>query len=495
YENLGTSNTIDLADIDFTQYSLVAQVNPDHPDAETVKSVKFESSLGNQTENIEPYALFGDTKGNYKGKILTAGDFTLKATAYTQKAAGGTAIASTDLSYTVVDAAAPGPDPIPDPDPVPDPDLTPPTPEPPSNNPFETSLIGQADYVVSHFDGNNRDPDDISALPVAAALTNAAGFADKSVFFYNNNVGQPNNPSQVSRMRESAAFAEQLGIQTHDYQADLAGTTQELATIFNSGKNVLVLEGGRMEMTYRALEQTDPGNLKNITLLSHSLANENYNLGGTRTWRDLKRDFSDVTFMEISDQNGQGNSGFNSSQWSWLDSTDDPVLQEARALMLQAGNSSKVNDPSDAGMHFYGLTGDEQGNPAKAQDFFEQYPPTAIVEADSLDVTAGTDALIGLSEQSQLAGDPDAYDELLNIANASDAIGGTEDLMGGGGDFIPLDMAALTTTEAVDTASLGSSTLNQEQSETDPFGEGLPISTNSSPLEESLIREPVTLVG
>ena len=88
----------------------------------------------------------------------------------------------------------------------------------------------------------------------------------------------------------------------------------------------------------------------------------------------------------------------------------------------------------------------------------------------------------------------DAYDELLNLGSASGEIGSTENLMAGGGDFIPLDMAALTATEAVDTASLGSSSLNQEQSEIDPFGEGLSINTNSSPIEESLSREPA-LVG
>lgn len=232
------------------------------------------------------------------------------------------------------------------------------------------ALYSQFDHVVSHFDGNNRDPDDIAGVPIAAALINAAGLQDKSTFFYNNNVGQQNNSKRVKQMRESAAFANKLGIQTYDYQADLNGTTKELAKIFNSGKQVLVLEGGRMEMTYRALEQTSPANLKNITLLSHSAANENYNKGGTRNWEDLQQDFRDVTFLTITDQNG----GFNSSKWKWLDSTSDPILKEARELMRNADH--KVDDPSDAGMQFYALTGNEGADPINAKDFFDKYSPS-----------------------------------------------------------------------------------------------------------------------
>ncbi|EDX87224.1 hypothetical protein S7335_4931 [Synechococcus sp. PCC 7335] len=229
------------------------------------------------------------------------------------------------------------------------------------------ALYSQFDQVVSHFDGNNRDPDDIAGLPVAAALIRAADLQDKSTFFYNNNVGQPNVRGRVETMREGAAFAETLGIETYDYQEDMAETTQKLVDIFNSGKQILVLEGGRMEMTYRALELTDPGNLSNITLLSHSSANEDYDLGGTRTWSDLQRDFSQVAFRTIIDQNG----GFNSSQWQWLDNTTDPLLQEVRSLMQNA--ERKVDDPSDAGMHFYALTGDETGDPIDAKNFFNTY--------------------------------------------------------------------------------------------------------------------------
>jgi hypothetical protein len=101
YEDLGANPDINLSSLDLTQFSVVAQVNPDHPDAGSVKSVAFESSLGNRIENVVPYALFGDIRGDFRGRDFSVGDYTLKATAYTQARGRGNAIASLDLDYTV----------------------------------------------------------------------------------------------------------------------------------------------------------------------------------------------------------------------------------------------------------------------------------------------------------------------------------------------------------------------------------------------------------
>lgn len=373
FDDLAVQGTIDLNNLNFEQYSIVAIVNPDHPDAASVGSVQFESSLSNQVENIAPYALFSDSQGDFDGATFQTGDFSIKVTVFSGQDGSGEEIATTTVDYTVIDTAvAVDPTPTPEPDPTLDP-----TPDP--NPDVDMSLlVNQFDHIVSHFDGNNRDPDDIAALPIAAALTNAQGIQGKSTFFYNNNMGQPNDPDFVAAMRESAAFAEKLGIPTYDYQADADAATDALVEIFNSGQKILVLEGGRMETTYRAFEKTDPDKLQNITLISHSVHNENYDLGGTRTWSDLQQDFPEATYVHIPDQN----KGFNDSGWTWLDSTSDPILQEARALMENAGGV-KINDPSDAGMHFYAITGDITGQPEEAQAFFEDHPPT-------LDGTGGT---------------------------------------------------------------------------------------------------------
>lgn len=68
----------------------------------------FESTLGNRTENVRPYALFGDnTKGDFFGKAIKTGSFSLEATAYTKKGGKGEAIATAELDYTIIDQAQP----------------------------------------------------------------------------------------------------------------------------------------------------------------------------------------------------------------------------------------------------------------------------------------------------------------------------------------------------------------------------------------------------
>ncbi|MGF1602965.1 MAG: peroxidase family protein [Thermosynechococcaceae cyanobacterium] len=105
YEDLRATPEINLSNLDLTTFSLVAQVNPNHPDARSVQSIVFESPQGNRTENVAPYALFGDINGDFRGQDLSIGDYTIKATAYTKKRGRGDEIASLDLDYTVETSA------------------------------------------------------------------------------------------------------------------------------------------------------------------------------------------------------------------------------------------------------------------------------------------------------------------------------------------------------------------------------------------------------
>ncbi|MEO0532263.1 MAG: hypothetical protein AAF215_00120 [Cyanobacteria bacterium P01_A01_bin.123] len=242
--------------------------------------------------------------------------------------------------------------------------------------------LSEFDAITFHFDGNNNDKDDISALPIAASIAQSAGLADKITFFYGNNLSEPDSTSQVAAMRESAAFADKLGITTHSYQDGIQQTTDELVKILNSGKKVLAIEGGPMEAIYRALEQTSPANRGNVVALSHSSWNENRAVGTRpgggkpRTWSDIAADFPEVQQIDIQDQNNGSNNdkGFNSFEWDWLDTTNNPVLQEAREKMQNA--QGKVNDPSDAGMLFYAITGQETADPFDAKAFFDANPPS-----------------------------------------------------------------------------------------------------------------------
>jgi hypothetical protein len=246
----------------------------------------------------------------------------------------------------------------------------------------DTSLMGKADIVVLHYDGNNNDPDDHSAIVIGSLLTRAAGHQSKTHVFFGNNVAEPNNKAMLANIRDAADYAEQFGLTTHDYQAGVSRTTAELVALLNSGKKVLMIEGGPMEAAYRAMEQVSAANRDNITFVSHSTWNETRakNLlklnQAPRDWEDLKRDFPDATFIDISNQNDN----FKSPGWSWLDNKSDSIfhlpgaddiLGDGREIMEDAGKIAghARNDPSDAGMVVYALTGRQNYTPAEAKQY------------------------------------------------------------------------------------------------------------------------------
>ena len=242
----------------------------------------------------------------------------------------------------------------------------------------DTSLMGRADIVVLHHDGNNNDPDDHSAIVIGSLLTRAAGHQSKTHVFFGNNVAEANEPAMLANVRDAADYAEQLGLATHDYQAGVSRTTAELAALLNSGKKVLMIEGGPMEAAYRAMEQVSPANRDNITFVSHSTWNETRTANevglspSPRDWADLKADFPGATFIDIADQNAN----FQSSEWSWLDDASDEIfnlpgaediLGDGREIMEDAGY--RKNDASDAGMVAYALTGRQNFTPDETREY------------------------------------------------------------------------------------------------------------------------------
>ena len=110
FETIANGSELDLSGLNLDEYSVVAQLNPDHIYSDLVESVRFESNLGNQTENLQPYALFGDLDGDFRGKTPEVGAVNLTATAYSKNGGNGQAIASMDLNYTIVNTGDAAPD-------------------------------------------------------------------------------------------------------------------------------------------------------------------------------------------------------------------------------------------------------------------------------------------------------------------------------------------------------------------------------------------------
>lgn len=245
--------------------------------------------------------------------------------------------------------------------------------------PSQVDLAGY-DQLVFNFDGNNNDKDDIAAIAIATLLTEAAGLTEKMTFFVGNNIAEFNDP-QITNLHKSADFAASRGIEVVKIQNNINAAQNKLEDIFESGQNVLVFEGGPMEFTHSVLQSTKRSFHDNIDLISHSSWNENRSkvekqgFGEANTWSDIGDDFPAVDRIDIADQNAGANNtfGFNNRQWTWMDGSDNPLIQEARTAM--EGADGKVNDPSDSGMLFWTLTGKERGTALDAKAYLEPRLP------------------------------------------------------------------------------------------------------------------------
>ncbi len=88
----------DVVDLSKTPHiNIRAQTNP-----ATVGSVVFDLNGVKALENIAPYALAGDIKGDYWDWTPTPGNYLLNAIAYTQHMAQGSAGADKSIHFTVV---------------------------------------------------------------------------------------------------------------------------------------------------------------------------------------------------------------------------------------------------------------------------------------------------------------------------------------------------------------------------------------------------------
>lgn len=295
----------------------------------------------------ELYTLFGDEQGSviHEDKNYKLGTQSLQVELFTGRNATGTKVVDQTTDFTMIRAQPPKP-PRKDSDPAPELD--------------PNGLAAWADHIIFSYDGNEGDPDDIAAMPIVALMAEATGTADKTSFYYGNAqvFGNPIN-DLLPDLEKAAEFSRGLGIDSYSYQEDVDGTIARLVNQLNSGQKVLFIEGGRLDAIYEAFKSVDPALHKNVTMLSHSIWNEN---GGFPTWTDMQVEYPDVTYVRITDQNNgpYNTKGFRNLNWDWMDESNDPDVQEARALM-ELVPWYKLNDPSDAGMFYYALTGDETG--------------------------------------------------------------------------------------------------------------------------------------
>ena len=108
---LSEGGTLTLDDPAGGSYGILVQTSS----GSDIGSVRLELSGGKshtQTENLIPYSLYGDTGDEIHGESLPAGDYTLRATAYSEARLEGDELESMEVSFRVV-AATDTPEPEP----------------------------------------------------------------------------------------------------------------------------------------------------------------------------------------------------------------------------------------------------------------------------------------------------------------------------------------------------------------------------------------------
>lgn len=265
------------------------------------------------------------------------------------------------------------------------------------NDSIFKSFKGRIAYSA---DGNYHDRDDIGANAFALMLLAKSGFKNKLVHFeYGNHIWMTDD-KQLADLENSTLGAQKRFGFPSDIFFNLITNTEasyyHLAAEINksSTDNPLIICGaGPMHTIYQAMKRAQSDKLKFVTLLSHSpdtgdgSSNNEHGIRchktpatvwhcheGAKIWEDIKKDFPQVKLVIIRGQNGtrgpQGD-GFNTSDWTrvdWMKNNIDPNIRFVYDQMRIAFTSKA--DPSDAGMIWYLLTGDENGTFEKIEQAF-----------------------------------------------------------------------------------------------------------------------------
>ncbi len=110
---LGDGAVIQVEDNEIDDLTVAAWLNPGNSLRGRVGSMYMElrgEHTRNQTENYEPYALYGDSSGNYNSARFKYGDYTIRIRAYSRSHRNGSVLFDETLSFTLTDGEVPEPE-------------------------------------------------------------------------------------------------------------------------------------------------------------------------------------------------------------------------------------------------------------------------------------------------------------------------------------------------------------------------------------------------
>lgn len=235
-------------------------------------------------------------------------------------------------------------------------------------------------------DGNLHDSDDWGATAFSLAFIKYAGLEKRFVHYdYNNHIGK--SRASWEKIMDDAAKggAKRFGL---DVTKVFNNQTEQKAAISNFVKEakkssinnpLWFICAGPMHTAYNLIKATPENKRQFIHAISHSKWNEEHSHEETKmTWADMKKDFPNVVYHDIIDQNkSNGEDDFQShiKNWQWLKESKNPNWQwlyniddtyQVDKLERWKSNTEKHFDISDAGMTYWLITGGPNGGNDKA---------------------------------------------------------------------------------------------------------------------------------
>ena len=241
-------------------------------------------------------------------------------------------------------------------------------------------------------DGNHNDPDDWIASPVTLAILAESGLKDRLVHFDYNCILPLTNPDWEETHAESVLGAvDRYGFDKSrffDCRQKLDAAVADIAKAINdsSAENPLYfIIAGPMEVPYLGIQKSDPAKRQFVYCISHSRWNDGFASKYKFTFTKRSVIEQDVHWVQIRDQNRRlsfGRYGAPSppedfKPFFWLRDSRDAKVRWLWERMLV----STRPDPSDAGMTWFLVTGDETCGPAKLRRLIDAHQPLPPVVA------------------------------------------------------------------------------------------------------------------
>lgn len=249
-------------------------------------------------------------------------------------------------------------------------------------------------------DGNHNDPDDWAASPVALAIFAEAGVKSRLVHFdYNSILPQTDPEWERTHTASVLGAVEHYGYNKalfYDCRKDVDAAVNSIAKAINASSAddpLYFIIAGPMEVPFRGIEKSEPRKRKFVYPISHSQWNDGFSPKYTFTHTKRSVIPSGVHWVQIQDQNrllsrsryGKPADPQEFEPYFWMrDSKDARVRFLWKRLVV-----STRPDPSDAGMAYFLVTGDEQADPAKLEKLLEKHiVPEPVAERSSVRVEA-----------------------------------------------------------------------------------------------------------